>query len=151
MYFLPNIVGTVAAIARAIWGMSGAWLRKKDTARVEVELPGLKIKAANPKDLAKALIALSKYDRLIFDVHHEVAVTAPKMPAARNGQPPFFTPYFPAMECFHFLQLAPRRRNGNGHINTHRCLREHRKDVLQFGNAYQFCRPQRLGRCHLFQ
>jgi len=78
--------GQHAATGAAIVGMVTLWLKQRKGRQVEIDRPGLKVKAANSRELGKALAALHNYDELniTLNVGHSPKPTTKKKVITRR-------------------------------------------------------------------
>ncbi len=60
---------TLAATGTALFGILTLWLKQRKGRRVEIERPGLKVKAPSAHELQKALSALHDYDELTLTLN----------------------------------------------------------------------------------
>jgi hypothetical protein len=61
--------GTLAATSTALLGIVTLWLKQREGRRIEIERPGLKVKAPNSRELEKILSALHHYDELTIKLN----------------------------------------------------------------------------------
>jgi hypothetical protein len=61
--------GQLAATGTALFGILTLWLKQRKGRRVEIERPGLKVKAPSAHELQKALSALHDYDELTLTLN----------------------------------------------------------------------------------
>lgn len=66
------------AVGAALVTLLSLWLKQTKNRRIEIERPGLKVKAATVRDLEKALTALQHYDELNLTLHNSKPIKQAK-------------------------------------------------------------------------
>jgi hypothetical protein len=80
---------THAAMGAGLLGLLAAWLKRREGRGIEIERPGLKVKARTIREIEKTLIALKAYDALNITVNNGSKKAARAAAARVRKESPF--------------------------------------------------------------